>query len=431
MNPSQSYLPSLQRNKKGVPLGLRDNIFAVEKSLGWTPAGRDWCIRALDPCAEIKTGGVRIPDYTVNKTVAMNFHTDFTVTAPAGVEANQGWDLYILELPLPEAPYIVYTKPSSTPAFDFSEGRVISMPAVNFSTLRAPNPPAGITPYQLLSDGPTMINNSTAFRTTFKGLSCIVDVPTLTDEGMLHAGQFRMAGGKTAVPIGNMTDGVVAEIGASCNRNLFTKLPTDVSGLQAVCPTFLRTRARAGYYIPTFFNNAQHTYVSAPSDPLHASDTGLNTYPIEHVVLEFVETNGNDGFRGPLTSGGQYVGVSGTDNTQVGVCIITGIAGSANLDFRGELGLEAQASPNSPWYPFMANAPFPDPKALQDQIIIQDMMAPAYLEKYNSLGLLVPVIGAAVSALTSFGMNAISGWLNKTSSRNTPVKGKYIEEGVD
>jgi hypothetical protein len=420
-----SLQPMRTPRTKPVP----KTVNAIEQCIGRTQAGGDFVIRALDPCAEVKTGGTCIPDLTANSTVAMNFNSDFTMVAPANL-GDEDWDAYIMLTNLPEAPVLYWTKKSSQADFDFNDDpTIITAPSIVYASTESPLPLATSNkhPWELKTDGPTLGQYSSAFRTTFKGLSCIVDMPTLNNEGRVHAGQLRIPPTEITQLCGQVdaTGNIIKETGVSVNAYVIGKLPTNVAALKAACPNFLRSHARNGFYIPGFFNQSTHTYTPCPWDPMATTSRLEESRVIKGVHLEFIDETGKKAFDRVLTqriggSGDKYqVAVSGADNTQVGIAIISGVTKSAIFDLRLELGVEAVASANSPWYPFQRNAPLPDLAALQEHFIIQNQMAPAYVEKFNSAALLVPVIGAIVSTLVPMGIEYVTKWLKKRSDRPT------------
>lgn len=69
------------------------------RSLGSTPTGADWCIKALhpsDPIVEVRG----IPDHSAIPTVCMNYQTTFTLNPHEGFEGNWGFDMALLPHPI-------------------------------------------------------------------------------------------------------------------------------------------------------------------------------------------------------------------------------------------------------------------------------------------------------------------------------------------
>lgn len=434
--PSRNSLLSHERNKhrntkaprravvynRSNPRGMLANspydAKLIEQFIG-KRGGGDWALRALDPCAELVTGAVRIPDKTIGSTASMAFVTDVLVSAPTGITAETEWDCMIVAMPFPEAPFWVWKKPSITTEWNLDPDQVIKFQGLSLGSVTQPNRVEG--PFISSRDGPTLGQFGSAYRTTYKGFSTVFDAPDLHNQGRVYAGQMRSepnTNPMTIVPSGSEGEFDAMEL-------FLNKIPVDVAGLQSACPGMVRMRATEGIYVPIHFNLQEHAYQPTVWGPVHQGDTANTTQYLHPIQFGFLDSEGQrHGAIGRLAGdfGNEIAVCSGSDNTQLGVALFMGMSGAANLDIHCEMGLEVEPSVGSPWYPFQEDAPLPDVTALEEFVIVQDQLAVAYPERYNSFSALIPLIGQAVASLASWGVGTVTRWIgSKYSPKAKPV----------
>ena len=66
-----------------------------------TEKGRNWLLKALDPSmTSIDVDG--IPDMSVDNVIMLKYNSQFQVSAPASIQANQTWnaDIYLFPHPV-------------------------------------------------------------------------------------------------------------------------------------------------------------------------------------------------------------------------------------------------------------------------------------------------------------------------------------------
>jgi hypothetical protein len=384
----------------------------IEDFIGRGGSGGSWAFRALDPCAEQLAGGERIPDRTTGETVAFECRGDRTIMPPTDLADSAEWDCLILSMPIPEAPIWIFTKKTSDANWP-AQPSIFGDPAVNPGYVWNVHDP---TWWKLRSTGPTLGNYSEAFRTTFKGFSVLHDAPDLYNQGRVFLGQYRSHAIKVDYTESALTGN---DKGAVTSNLWFKKIPSDQSALLSACPGMVKMRAVHGAYIPSRFSNPVHTYTDTPWGYLRIDDTAVATRGLSAVTYEMTDGNGNNLGEHTLTGtdASAWTVVSGTDNTQVGVCLFTGMAKQATLDIKLRFGLEAQAAPASPWSLFTEETPYPDEAAITEMAIIQDKMDTGYPESYNSFGALIPVIGGIVAEIARWGIGKATAWFTKRYSK--------------
>lgn len=397
----------------------------IEQIIG-RRGGGEWAFRALDPCSEtsFSPNGARIPDQAQTQTAAMNFRVDKFIAPPSNLNDGDTWDCMIIALPFPELPFLTVVKNSNEQDWSSAFGRLnstaangvypqsITFPALQYGEVTE-------STRQALTNGPTLGQYSEAFRTSYKGFSVKFNANALNDQGYVWAGQVTMGPSTSEVDPG---DGFVYDLHA------IAKLPMDVAALVSICPSYVRMNAREGVYLPIKFNGQNHEYRPCTWQTIHTNDQANKTHLLDGIELGYQRSNDSipvDGTnpvktRSPLDNE-QPVVVSGFDNTQVGVAMFMGMGRGATLDFKGRMGVEAVASGSSPWNPFVAEAPMPDSVALEEFYTVQNLLAPAYPEKYNGWGWLIPVIGEAVARFADWGIKQITSWLDSKYNGPTVV----------
>lgn len=247
----------------------------IEDAIGMRGGG-PWVMKGLDPCADSIIGGTRIPDQTIGRTVAFEYKDDILVTAPSGVTADLEWDCLILQLPIPEMPYLICKKKSTDTAWlyrDLSDANTlgVSLPSLNYAKVRSNQLS---TPWRAETEGATLGQICTAFRTTFKGVSVVFDAPDLHNEGRVYSGNIR-----TEITTAQVE--IVDESGVTSTYNhpsyIIDKIPVDERALISVCPEMMRAKAREGAYLPARFMNQAHDYSKCSWEPIAHGDLVAKT----------------------------------------------------------------------------------------------------------------------------------------------------------
>jgi hypothetical protein len=395
------------------------NATMIEKMIGRGGAGGQWAFRALDPCAEQKTGGERIPDLTATSTVCFEGRVDRVINSPTQPTPVVNWDCLIVSMPLPEAPIWVFKKLSGGPSWGTPD--VIYAPGVNYGTLKASSGTPWDTPG--VPRFPTLGQEGVGYRTTYKGFSVIHNSNDLSNQGLVYGAQMRGMVGKSIHNIGNGTD--------QQPQLSIEKIPYDAGALVSACPNYYRGPAKHGIYVPVRFSQSTHLY--EPTDWARLSNDSTVTECKQTSMVRYGFTNDQNapvpGY--PLdwgyTDGDNAIlyNVSGSDNTQMGIALFTGVAHDAILDIKLRMGMEAQPSPGGGWVLFQSDAPLPDKQALEDMIVIQDQLDVAYPEHMNSLGALIPIIGAALGNLLEYGAGKVVSWFSNRYNNQANTASRF------
>jgi len=416
--------PQAPQPKRVLNGGVSRDVRTIESFIGRGGAGADWAFKALDPCSEQKEGGKRIPDRTASATVAFEGRSDALISAPTEVSAGEEWDCMIVAIPVPESPFLVFKRAAG--GASWGTPNVHEMPSISSGNVVTAT-------WKVNQDGwPSLGVNGAAYRTTYKGFSVVFDASDLNNEGRVYAGQLR----------GGITSRMTGDPGAGDFGNhptyIIDQIPEGPQALDSACSGMVRMKAREGIYVPCRFTDPEHVYQKTPWSHINNAGTGAagGSNVLGDVRYQFATVLGGTGGVEaglPVTGGDPLLTrvVSGIDNTQVGVAMFMGIHKSANLDLKMRLGMEAQSDPGSPWSLFQEDAPLPDMSALTDFVVIQESLAMAYPERFNSFGALIPVIGEAVAAMAGWGIGKATKWLTNRYTNRKRGNARYVEEDVD
>jgi len=392
----------------------------IEELIGRGGASGAWAFKALDPCAEQEEGGLQIPDRTATATAPLEGRSDITITAPAATPADGNWDCMILSVPFPEAPIWVFTKDVNAALGSWGTPTIYPLPSIKYGRLSGS---------ATLDFAPLLGQYTDGFRTTYKGFSVIHDSSDLHNEGRVYAGQIRAIPSSEIEDVTELSSGVKSEN----TRWIMGKIPQDQAALLSACGEMVRGKARDGIYVPVRFNQPKHDFSPCTWAPLPTSTVSQQFFRyLQRIRYELVNSDGTVASASPLFAGtlAQEVLVSGIDNTQLGVAMFMGIHKTSNLDIKVRMGLESQVGPGSPWTDFAKPTPLPDETALTDVAIIADELNVAYPERFNSLGMLIPLIGSAVGSLLNWGVGKLAGWASNRYARRS-ARQAYVEEGPD
>jgi hypothetical protein len=401
----------------GGQLGKAD-IRSIEEHIGRGGEAGVWAMMALDPMAEADVGGCRIPDKTVGSTAAFVARNDTTISRPPGLPSDVDlWDCLILCLNMPEAPFVYFTKATKEPKWVLDNMHVLSMP-----TLDPAYHSYNKTAITSELGSPKLLRDAEAFRTTHKGISIMYDAPSLFDQGRAFCCQMRATPNITEKTSADTGEGLEKQI---CKTAEYFKIPGDQGTMYSVAPEMTRFKAKHGVYMPMRFNNVIHNYTTT-SGATKAKGEQDNRMISGLIQLQYSDGTVSPSFRLSSADGpkdGSELGVSGLDNTQVGIILFKGLSELATLDVKMLEGIECQCDPAASWCNFMERVPDVDEKALEMQVTIADRLPMAYPERYNAWGALVPVIGQVLGSVLQWGVGKVTTWLsNRQRSREAEAR---------
>lgn len=355
----------------GIPVG----------SLGSTPQGEAWALRALHPNTDQPLEPEGIPDTTDVKAAEPGYFAEATVQGGVGLQDT--WDACIVALPIDGNPLIYAFGPAGT---DFTEAA-----AWTDLTTGNVNPPSRSNP------GPNDLSfgfqNFDAVRTTYKGVTVDLDAPSLSDQGWIYAWQGARH---------NQPTRIVNQSGAHTQVDFH--IPLTETELIALDRGTYRGRAKDGAYVPLRFVNPVHEWQSTdyPRRAPDGSSAGnILAYTIKSPDgTSAIFANPTD----PVQGSDRYAS-SHVDNTQTGVIIVRGISGAAKLRLKLCFGEEQACKSTSPLAATMSPSPLVDSRAMKRVAMIQHHLPLAYPADHNSLGGILSVIGKVASGITGMLQN--------------------------
>lgn len=295
---------------------------------------------------------------------------------------------------------------------------------------------------------PTLIKDATAFRQSFKGLTIEPNMSSLTNQGMVTAGQwgmdvdvedFKCEFSDVGLPAGSIKHAIVKGIPST---------KTDVLG---ACPNSGDWPAKHGIYMPMRFTQPTHLYQEATGTELQDTSTTPPNTQVSGLPILLYDVNSAD-VQNPLSypaqliwdenasygPRGTFYTTAGSINQNIGTCIFTGIASVTTFDIKTRTGIEFVAVADATMAAFMSQAPLKDQVALDVVQATQTRLPVVYYSKYNSLGMLVPLIAKAATAILPTVLPHLINWLSPAKPTTAPVtlphperRTRYVEEDVD
>jgi len=420
---------------------MNSAIARLDMSLGNTFEGALWARRALHPCDETTGGGVALPD--LSQTESANLESRHFNPIVKEAIGDGPWDCQFVVLPTVDAVVAYRQKASSTTVWsywhlvDLVNG--VIKPGAQQVVASDWGPPAGTIV-------PTLLDSSTAFRQTFKGVTITQNSNALTNQGYVTAGQW----GSVAEEISLILKFVFAASDRSETKCMVLKdVPDTPSDIVRNSPKAGAWESKYGVYMPMRFNQPVHDYNRSTGNVRAATDPDNNDqviykygYPIvlegrgDNITNdEFFMQNGlvwngkptkNDA--GEIVSGSFYT-TAGSINQNLGVVMFSGLHPTTNLEIKTRTGIELVPESTNVMAAFMSDAPLRDSAALDMVQAAQTKLQPVYEAKYNSTGAIVMAIASAVAALAPIVMPFFR-------KKQAPVPApstlpKYIEEDVD
>lgn len=372
---------------------LKELISTMSASLGSTPEGSAWCLKALHPSdAMVTITGV--PDESAMSTVMMNYQTVFTLTVPAG---SGSWDADVQLTPHPVQFARYLTARAS--------GIGISAPSVGVMNSQL----SGAThsaKFNVLTD------LASAWRLAYYGCTVELDAPALSNQGAIAVCQ------KPVKPAVFCPTAYTAATGAGCGRPMHVwnadAWPSFPS-IQATPNAYLGL-AKEGAYVPLKLSRTSQRWTTTADSILINDDAILGGgEPIDEAANVFIGpaalgylsgTNGPAMFPGmtlpyaraaPLAIVGQVT--TPLLNEYVADICLKGLAEAAQVRFFFRVGIEMLVPPLSSLSSQLRVSPAFDPKAFEAYFHVSRQLKDGYPAEFNSLDKLWNVIESAASTV--------------------------------
>lgn len=388
---------------------LREVISSISGSLGSTPAGQSWCLKALHPSdAMVQCYG--LPDENSMSTVMMNYQTVQEITVPGGT--GDGWSLDLQVVPHP----VVLARHSTRNA----AGALVSSASVpTYNTQLAGATHSG--KYDTLTDV------AAGWRLAYFGVTVILDAPALSNQGTIVVCQ-------KPVQCSLFNPAAPGGVGATtCGRHMAiynSSLVPSFSSSQAM-PNAYFASAKEGAYVPLRLTRTSQRWVSAADAVIAQNDYDLGPWgnDIEDspsfqlptlaaappdLTGDAVSSSMFPGLQRPfLSSVTNYIAGGVTSpllNDYVADICLKGLSQAATVKCFFRVGLELMVLPASTLSAQLKVSPGYDPEAIVRYFQVSRMLKDAYPEEYNSLDKLwnvirdaARVIGPSLSMIPRFG----------------------------
>jgi hypothetical protein len=387
--------------------------------LGMTKAGHDWAMRNLHPNDESAAGGIAIPDDTCDVSACMELRNIGSLSKPANLpDAN--WDVQFIGPPCPDIPICYRTRESGKTEWSYWQA---------FKPTTGPQQPgafqfaaSAVNPLPVKT--PSILEQGSQFRQSFRGLTFEMNSSSINNQGTLWAGQW--GGNPASVELKPALAGwqpPTPEIGESLETLkmiVIKDIPQSETALQDKVPGTVEWAAKTGVYVPCWFSNPTHDFNGGDGNEWQFETGGggvLNQVELtgSPLVLSF-PIDGKPDFV-DIAAGAvwsdfdktQVVTSAGVINQHVACVFFIGIDKTSTLRLKARSGEELVPTTGSAIAPFATESPRNDPTAIAAVQAISRRLPMAFPAKYNSLGLLAPVIAGVASKV----MPVVAPWLKQ------------------
>lgn len=380
---------------------LKQHITGLNRSLGESLTGADWCLKALhpsDPITEVRG----IPDHSAAPSICMNYQTTFTLKPPTAGTSTWGFDMALLPHPvnfawIKSVDSVETDSPLYTTVLNSQlDGATHAGCYESFSNMceRWRLAYASVTVYQ---DGADLANQGTMvvaqvpsaprYRnaagpwefTTPK----VYTYPRLevwdTDvfSGSLDLPQFEASQGMPNAYFGRSREGAYIPLKLTDTSQDWTSASDEVYWTYALERTRQAIRLPNGVGDPDDVQDLTFPHCAHSSDALPNAYVSINQASTGYSIV------GNP--TSPMLNG------------NIAHCCARNLARTTSYSFFFRFGIEMQVKPQSFLAPQMKLSPPYDPVALNAYFAIARELKDAYPADYNDLGKLWDVIKRAAT----------------------------------
>lgn len=446
-NTSQSvYRPTIMGPKPNMAISNSVNA----ELLGSTTLGKKWAMRALHPCDDTVTGCIGVPDTTAQQEATLELRHNTVIQSPFDGDGN--WDCEILTLPFADCVCVYRVRPSADAAQEWSYWKQVS--PVQGQVLTGAFKPE----LYRLNDGqqlqqlsvpklPTLVTQTNNFRQCFKGITVIMNCSSLYDQGYVTSGQWTGSAKihKYRPQVGRAAEGQPPHLWSDIDVAQFIDIPLEADEIVIKCGGAGQWEAKKGIYMPMRFEQPVFDYSSAAGTTTSDSENTLaNTeldiltgLPIQLLdsTQDISSVRFHDGlvwsvtptYDGDSLASGTCITTAGLVNQNIGVTIFSGISNKSQLIVKTRTGIEVQPIEDSLLVGTVSDPPEDDPTARSMVHSTQLKMPIVYEHKYNSMGMIVPLIGKAIAAVAPH----VLPWLFTKFTGLLRSKKLYNDDGMD
>jgi hypothetical protein len=359
---------------------LRGVISAKEAMLGDTPAGADWCIKALhpsDPLTQVRG----IPDMSAACSVCVNYQSTFTLTPEVGATDTWSWDATMLPHPVD---FMAYQTMDSTGGMNG-----------NFNNSQI----AGATHGNKMI---TLLGMAQQWRLCYAGVTITQDGPDLANQGTIVVAQTPLQPYKLTA-CGLNAAGTAVSMGWPILMYSDNDMP-DYTTSQSM-PSAYFDNSKKGAYIPLKLTKTCQEWVSQSDLVGHGEllNTTVNTpsfatqasyaWPHWDLPVNYLDPG--------VTN---VIGFS--TSPMLSECCahvsVRNVSIATSFSFFFRYGIEYRVHPSSVLATQLELAPRYDPRALTSYFSISRELKDAYEAKFNDLGKLWGVISGVAKQVLPF-----------------------------
>lgn len=359
---------------------LKQLISTQSSSLGSTPTGQQWCLKALHP-SDPETEVRGIPDCSSVPSVLMNYQSTFTLSAQAGATGTWSFDAQMIPHPVGLLSAIRTDSISTTPV-EFLNSQL-----------------AGATHAAKMS---SFCQQFKRWRLAYMGVTVHQNGPAMSDQGSIVVCQPPVSlVSHSLCSWFSTTPGLVV---ARPVASLKLSDRASYENSQTLPNSYL-ANSRDGVYVPLKLTQTDQKWYSmadsismgldrAVVDPIYTNDliilptgpfpTGTGGYyPFLSLAPAHVPSQ---------TSGVNCDETSCPLNETWANISVRGASTASSYTFFVRLGLECQCAPGSIMSPQQRISPVYDPEAIRAYYAVSRELKDAYPADYNDLGTLWKVI---------------------------------------
>lgn len=387
------------------------NLRQQVMSYGLSDASARWLIKALHPPGP--GGGVSPPTGHFTPSVKMDVRPAATLTYTGPADT---WDCCIVQMPGDGNAFVAAIGPGG---FDFITGTPTQVVSAGTSDYAAPAVPlstrtaAGVcTVSSATSNTIYPLTRPMSARLAYKSLTVHMTASSLYDGGSVIATQIPTRYSRSS----SLALAPVTTPGANryCAENVYSFLPLSENEITRMSPASHLGPAKEGVYLPLRFTSFTRGFQAPPVvDGLHITDgvgvtnstNGRAVTSLNPVILTNSTARSHAAWVSPFWWSGQQATATGAypdtilDDMCTTVVIFRGLDKRATLTVQAYVGIDMVVEDESSLAP-MATPPAPlDPQALLAYSLITADMKYVYPARFNSLGLLLPAISAALRAV--------------------------------
>lgn len=377
-------LPSLVRRGAVDPQLLR--------SLGDTPAGQLWALKAAHPNGEEVTASAGIPDHTAVPVVTPEFRSSITITGDSLQTGNDDVDIVMLSCSELAFMYRRYTsgtvqKPEAGWVFVFYPALEVQNNSFTATGLTSGEK-------ETVQYWTTSLNDYGRTRAMYNGITVHLDAPTLADQGRLVAAQLPLEMREGTYQSGFAAKLAQDDIGETTALSspiqaytLPQGFPYTESSLFQATPGAVVWEAREGVYIPLRFREPVHLF---EADRIETLFSVVREDKTTAAIQGTVFGNVPDAETRNLT-----VGVP--NNMLSSIILIRGIDKRANLQVKSRIGLESLVEGPTQVAPFQHASPILDKRAIDQVTRLSQASPQAYPACYNDFSAILNTIKGVIS----------------------------------